>query len=43
MNAVRAPAPDTSLSALARKASPGLSSSTPHRLLTGQQMPTTAQ
>ncbi|MGW2282650.1 hypothetical protein [Streptomyces sp. NPDC001770] len=43
MNAVRATAPDTTFSALARKAGPGLSSSALHRLLTGQQIPTTAQ
>ncbi|GLF99934.1 helix-turn-helix domain-containing protein [Streptomyces yaizuensis] len=43
MGRVRATAPDTSLSALARQAGPGLSSSTLHRLLTGRQMPTTAQ
>ncbi|TLQ39171.1 helix-turn-helix domain-containing protein [Streptomyces marianii] len=43
MNAVRATAPEASLSALARTAGPGLSSSTLHRLLTGRQVPTTAQ
>ncbi|MFD7556483.1 helix-turn-helix domain-containing protein [Streptomyces sp. NPDC059835] len=43
MNRVRANAPHTSLRALADRAGPGLSRSTLHRLLAGEQMPTAGQ
>lgn len=43
MNRVRATAPHTSLRALADRAGTGLSRSTLHRLLAGDQMPTTGQ
>ncbi|WP_405444700.1 helix-turn-helix domain-containing protein [Streptomyces erythrochromogenes] len=43
MNRLRAGAPHPSLRALAEQAGPGLSRSTIHRILTGRQMPTTAQ